>query len=66
MVQRYRRRARHASELDLGPLVPLDQAIPELRAKGGPDPRGGGITGVETGEDEPRDDLQPSKRVKSC
>jgi integrase len=32
MVNRYRRAARSAQELDLGSLVPLDQAIPELQS----------------------------------
>jgi integrase len=32
MVNRYRRQARTWAELDLGPLTPLDQAIPELAA----------------------------------
>ena len=32
MVNRYRRSARSAQELGLGPLTPLDQAIPELQA----------------------------------
>jgi integrase len=32
MINRYRRAARTAAELNLGPLLPLDQAIPELRA----------------------------------
>jgi integrase len=31
MINRYRRAARSLAELDLGPLVPLDRAIPELR-----------------------------------
>jgi len=31
MINRYRRAARTWSELDLGPLAPLDEAIPELR-----------------------------------
>lgn len=31
MIQRYRRAARTAAELELGPLLPLDEAIPELR-----------------------------------
>jgi integrase len=31
MINRYRRAARTASELDLGSLSPLDEAIPELR-----------------------------------
>jgi integrase len=30
MIQKYRRKARTVSELDLGPLRPLDEAIPEL------------------------------------
>jgi integrase len=33
MVNRYRRVARTAAELGLGPLTPLDKAIPELRKK---------------------------------
>lgn len=40
MLNRYRRAARSASELDLGPLLPLDRAIPELAAvaaQGGPE-----------------------------
>ncbi len=34
MLNRYRRAARSAAELELGALVPLDQAIPELRLPG--------------------------------
>jgi len=39
MINGYRRLARSARELGLGPLKPLDQAIPELRklAAGGPE-----------------------------
>ncbi|HEY2510154.1 MAG TPA: tyrosine-type recombinase/integrase [Polyangiaceae bacterium] len=33
MVQRYRRAARNAAELELGALRPLDEAIPELRSE---------------------------------
>ncbi len=33
MINRYRRAARSASELGLGPLVPLDVAIPELSSE---------------------------------
>jgi len=39
MIYRYRRAARTAAELGLGPLLPMDEAIPELRAAataGGP------------------------------
>ena len=36
MINKYRRKARQAKELGLGELTPLDQAIPELRRKGGP------------------------------
>jgi len=47
MINRYRRAARSANELGLGPLLPLDQAIPEFRGEkavvggpeGGPEPR---------------------------
>jgi len=31
MINRYRRAARTWAELALGPLAPLDEAIPELR-----------------------------------
>ena len=34
MINRYRRPARTAEELGLGPLAPLDPAIPELAASG--------------------------------
>ncbi len=34
MINRYRRTARTAAELGLGELLPLDEAIPELRPKG--------------------------------
>lgn len=41
MINRYRRAARQVAELDLGTLLPLDEAIPELRptapAGAGPD-----------------------------
>lgn len=33
MLENYRRAARTLAELELGPLAPLDQAIPELRGK---------------------------------
>lgn len=35
MINRYRRMARTAAELHLGPLQPLDKAIPEFRSAGG-------------------------------
>ena len=35
MINKYRRAARTASELGLGELAPLDEAIPELRSGGG-------------------------------
>ncbi len=39
MINKYRRAARSASELGLGELAPLDQALPELAPKqGGPQP----------------------------
>jgi hypothetical protein len=31
MINRYRRAARSAQELNLGPLAPLDAVVPELR-----------------------------------
>lgn len=48
MINRYRRAARHAAEIGLGPLGPLDELIPELAApqpkapKPPPDPGGNG------------------------
>jgi hypothetical protein len=41
MINGYRRQARSATELGLGPLKPLDQAIPDLRKLGGGGPDGG-------------------------
>ena len=40
MINRYRRRAREASELGMGELDRLDLAIPELRPQGGEAPAG--------------------------
>jgi integrase len=40
MINRYRRSARTAAELGLGPLLPLDRAVPELAAPV-PAPQGG-------------------------
>ena len=42
MINKYRRAARTASELGLGELAPLDEAIPELRSGGGTGGDGGG------------------------
>lgn len=49
MINRYRRAARHAAEIGLGPLGPLDQLVPELRAVH-PDP----VSPAPSGE-EPAD-----------
>jgi len=51
MVNRYRRAARHAAELELGPLLALDRVLPELRewVQGGPE--GGPAT--QTSERKP-------------
>ena len=61
MINRYRRAARSASELGLGPLVPLDAAIPEL---------GAGVIGGDQAADRPtitprivsRDGIEPPTR----
>tara|TARA_B100001750_G_scaffold82490_1_gene65408 strand:- start:2575 stop:3933 length:1359 start_codon:yes stop_codon:yes gene_type:complete len=55
MINGYRRGARRVSELGLGTLKPLDQAIPELR----PDPGKGHekASRLRSGSSEPRDDF---------
>src|ERR1700722_12726216 len=51
MINKYRRAARTAAELELGPLRPLDEVIPELTAPapdgGAPSPAHGGSGGAE-------------------
>jgi hypothetical protein len=46
MINRYRRAARTWAELSLGPLAPLDEAIPELRSLPHGLPHGGGLPSV--------------------
>lgn len=51
MINRYRRAARRVSELGLGELAPLDEAIPEL-PRTTPEPPAGGPTGGPEGTPE--------------
>ena len=56
MINKYRRTARFASELGLGELAPLDQAVPELRGDGAAEEGSGG-----TGDDpEDGDEVSPT------
>jgi integrase len=58
MINQYRRAARHVAELDLGTLLPLDQAIPELRPAVAASDRSGGPQRARTrdGQGLMRDD----------
>ena len=49
MINAYRRQAREWTELDMGTLLPLDEAIPELR----PETKEGGETSNETSNSSP-------------
>lgn len=64
MINRYRRAARRVSELGLGDLLPLDQAIPELgqnpSAEPDPEPSGGPD---DRGRDRPDEGSDPSPSV---
>lgn len=53
MISTYRRQARQAAELDLGPLKPLFLAIPELAAKG---PGTWDATNARVADPEPAED----------
>jgi hypothetical protein len=61
MINRYRRAARSAGELALGPLLPLEQVIPELcqrrptRAQWEPEKVAGGKAAPRGGDSLPRD-----------
>ncbi|MFO0713606.1 MAG: tyrosine-type recombinase/integrase [Sandaracinus sp.] len=67
MINRYRRAARQVAELDLGTLLPLDQAIPELRPAGTASDRSGGPQRVRTRDDQGlmRDDAPRSVASES-
>jgi hypothetical protein len=57
MINKYRKRAREASELALGGLLPLDTAIPELR-----EPATGGDFPMIAPDLVSRDGIEPPTR----
>lgn len=62
MINRYRRAARTAAELGLGPLAPLNEAIPELARGPGNGPAGGPKTRRPLGGTADAGDLKSSRR----
>ena len=60
MINLYRRAARTAAELGLGPLAPLDESIPELAAPEGPKGGKGGGKGSAAGAEG----AAPSKKQR--
>jgi len=66
MINRYRRAARTVAELGLGDLLPLDEAIPELRERARQQARGGTAGGtVAITARGPRDTKPLSRRGRS-
>jgi integrase len=66
MINRYRRAARSAAELGLGPLAPLDAAVPELAARieGGPEGGPEARSARQPDQPNPHETSQPSARAQ--